>query len=160
MSVRYSATYNVVAEEKVDFVDRIRANFVENEGEIDKTRPYVVEALIQEETANTLIMDVMYHVPEDTKGVHVLTVRPERSDFVSNDVSMEKGTNFARVTVFYDPKNLMKRRVLTEYLFFTINSHGDKSDVEENVIQANLAKTWRKPRRNGFLLKRTEFHTR
>lgn len=144
----------------IEFEDRLRAVFTEDIEKQDKNYPFVIEALVQEEGVDTLIMDVMYYVPENDDLIYVLAVRPERSDFKIDERTLKPGLEAERITVHFSPISRFKRRVTTEYLTFYIEAYGKENANKSYIKKASFLKAWRKPRRMGLFLRRSEFKTK
>jgi len=147
-------------EATVEFENRLRAVFTDDIESQDKNFPFVIEALIQEEGFDTVIIDVMYYVPENDDLIYVLSVRPERSDFKVDERTLKSGIEAERITVHFSPQSRFKRRVTTEYLTFYIEAYGRENTNKSFIKKASFLKAWRKPRRTGLFLKRSEFKTK
>ena len=143
----------------IEFENRLRAVFTDDVEQQDKDFPFIVEVLVHEESLDSVILDVMYQVPQNDGLVYVLSVRPERSEFDVDEKTLKSGLNAERVTIFFSPDSMFKRRVDTEYLTFYIDAFGN-SDVDRTYIRkASFAKSWRKQKRRGIFLRRSLFRT-
>ena len=158
--IRYTAVKDSDPVPTVEFVDRSRAVFVEDQTKEDKNFPFVIEALVHQESIDTIILDVMYSVPKDDGYVYILSIRPERSDFKVEEKLLKPGVNMERMTVFFNPKSPFKRRVATETLTFYISAFGDREVDKNYTRKASFVKAWRKQRYKGYLLKRSEYYTK
>ncbi len=143
----------------VKFENRLKATFTQDESKVDKNFPYIIEAIVKEESPDNVVFDVMYSVPEGDDLVYVLSVRPERSDFKVEEKTLKKGVGAERVTISFTPNSLLKRQIVTQYLTFYIDVFG-KSDVDKTYIRkAYFKKSWRKQKRRKFFLRNSEFKT-
>lgn len=158
--IRYMAVKDRAPEVTVEFENRQRAVFTQDIEKEDKNFPFVIEVLVQEEGFDTVIMDVMYYVPENDDLVYVLAVRPERSDFQIDERTLRPGLEAERITIHFSPKSKFKRRVNTEYLTFYIDAYGKENTNKNYIKKASFVKAWRKPRKMGLFLRRSEFSTK
>ncbi len=157
--IRYMAIKEIDTSDIVKFEGRLRAVFTPDESKANKNFPYIIEVLVEEEGLDSLVLDIMYYVPENDDLAYVLSVRPERSDFKVEEKTLRKGIGTERITISFTPKSLFKRRVVTEYLTFYIDAYGESNTDKTYIRKASFIKSWRKQKYRGLFLRRSEFKT-
>ncbi len=156
--VRNAAMEDISPPATIDFTDRTRAVFTDDIKGQSQKLPFIIEAVIQEESLDSVTIDVSYYVPED-RYEYGLEVRPERSDFNVDERTIKAGFGAERVTIFFAPQSIFKRRIVTEYLIFSIDSFGKRNVDKTYVRKVNFIKEWRKQKYKGLFLRRSEYKT-
>ncbi len=158
-AIRYMAIKGIDTSDIVKFEDRLKAVFTKDETKQDKNYPFIIEAIVKDETVNSLVLDVMYSVPENDDLIYVLSIRPERSDFRVDEKTLKKGVNVERITISFTPNSLFKRRVVTEYLTFYIDAFGKENANKTYIRKASFTKSWRRKKYRSMFIRNSEFRT-